>query len=223
MHLDAVQHAWSFAMASNSSSTPPYTEDTPEHHQLLGLLGLICVRWNMADEILKSLLEELLDGNKQIRIVSAHMNNLTLRDAVRTISPYRVSPDTDDAIQHYIEFVDIMREYRNYVVHGCLMFGRDDKDPGFIILQHSARKDFVQHSEVVTADYLRKMVARLDVLISYGSKLMQFMSPDMRSFLKKFGEVERPPLPDKPPLPDRLKKPRTNPLGTPHQRQASQN
>jgi hypothetical protein len=179
-----------------------YNEKT---EKCLALIGLISMRFNFCESILRELLGVYFDESIQFEITITHTGNRSLGDALRTLNNEYGNDETKPHINHFIKWFEIMTEYRNYYVHGPQMEGQLDGEPGLIIHSSTAKSRLKWHQEVATHDKLTEVAKNMDRLLNYGSALLQATSLKMQEFLAKHGEKPSP-LPEKPPLPDRLQK-----------------
>jgi len=194
------------------------TPDSEAANQLHAAVGEMVLAWNGAEMTLTFILNTLcreLSGPPSADsmfipgILTAHMGNVALANALRTISAEFAEPVLQEHLNHFIEITDRIREYRNYYVHGISDLSVSETDGVVGHLQSDqARGRIVRNLEFVTIPKLRKTTENCLVAKQYGTRILNHI------FTRKehisLNPVPLPPLTsqDKPPLPDRLLKPR---------------
>ena len=189
--------------------------------QIFTRLGELIVKWNELEGKLQSLVHYL--GNDWVTavVLTAHMGNVSLVDALRTLATERdetakmldkygaswrrekhwpplplLLPD----VTHLITCFERLREYRNFYVHGITRTGEGRI---FIASSTSARARLTVHEMPVRVRDLIQLIKRIEAVDRYASGVLTFAAR-MRS--RNPWDVP-PTSPERPPIPDRLKKP----------------
>jgi hypothetical protein len=163
-----------------------------EPRRFYNQIGKLAVRWNDLELVLKLLIFALSKrGIFVAAILAADMQIIGLLNLIRTlaseydISNHRINESLKitarkekikmkifDAVaghvHHLIDGVDIIREYRNYYVHGILSPTKGQFSVGGM----SGRQRFSIHHRQITLTELRDTTKQIESLVRYGRKLV---------------------------------------------------
>lgn len=180
-------------------------------------LGEIMVRWNGCEAHLRDLIIWLCGGQSAVSLaLTAHMSAKALTDALPALTGTK-DAEVREHLEHYSKAVDILREHRNYYIHGIA-----DVSPSMITGGAvAARVSQVtgRHRVKLTFDHLDakpflKLLTDLRVLQEYGRRIQMACVPNYgRGLLSPYKPLAA--WPSKPPLPDRLKRPPPILIGAP--------
>lgn len=171
--------------------------------EFLAELGTLVMLWNRLEEFARLLIRLVYyEHPDKSDILTAHMGTTSLCNTLRTLSSEFATPESHDRIMHYVTYLEIIREYRNYYVHGILGY----EEGGGYLQATSARSRYTLHHETITIEHLRTATRRCWRLHEYGGALFEYLEDRLRAKRKK--KTLQLQLPDKPPLPERLQKPR---------------
>lgn len=141
----------------------------PEHNALLAKFGHMVSTWNDVDYQWKSCLPRLEAPGQGVSntaaIMIVHLGSLQFIDLARTVAQELVREDARDVILEAVEQLNIIREYRNFYVHGFQSVGwRANGEPVGFLLTFTARGRFTQHDLAFNEADLDLMIERLDAL-----------------------------------------------------------
>ncbi len=103
-------------------------------------------------------------------------------------------------VHHLSDYVDRLREYRNYYVHGLRV-----ENKGFYVFTRSARSRLAAHYESLSVGKIKWLRRRIKIANGYARKIYRSTLDNENPLLSK-----PPSWPRKPPLPDKIQKPRLN-------------
>jgi hypothetical protein len=191
-----------------------------EFHQLI---GQIVVTWNACEGRLREMVIWLAGGRSPSNLaLTAHMTAKALSEALPAMSGKQPA-EVREHLEYYAKAVDILREHRNYYVHGITAISVSMIEPDTSAwLQTVTGKQRVKiHSERVGLGPLKALEKQLVLFSYYGLRVLEKVDPYRGMF--GFGARRHVPAtwPKKPPLPDRLRKPPPILLGAPPQPESS--
>lgn len=165
-------------------------------------LGELIVIWNQAENRLRAILVGLCGIGPRTWILTAELGAISLENALRSSSQDIALPDLKPHIEACIKWFNLLREYRNYYVHGII-----DVNISFgYISQTSAKNGLVLHGEVIDVTALSDLIKKIKDFLDFSSDV-EFRASALP--LTSFSDGKPfPPLPKIPLLPDRLQKPR---------------
>ena len=174
-----------------------------KHNLLLADFGRIVFNFNSMERAIHRLLWLLSTrGNEDDIALPAitHLSNVAVVDALTTVlSEFYQDPIAEHA-RHLIKLFGILREYRNYYVHG---FNNVDFYGGGFLKTTSARGNIVDHELRITISDVQKLADCLHEAHEYAALIYCCSSEFMQN-----GSLSHWSWPEKFPLPDRLNKPR---------------
>jgi hypothetical protein len=88
----------------------------------MAMLGELIVTWNQAESTLRTLLYYLCGGTTATHILTAELGAMGIYHGLKSIAP-TMRPEVQVAIECVADRYDLLREYRNYYVHGITGVG----------------------------------------------------------------------------------------------------
>jgi hypothetical protein len=149
-----------------------------------------------------------------IEILTAELSAVSLIQALNAIS-VTLDPPIMAAVESVTEYFDVLREYRNYYVHGIRAIGiRSEVGVGLTFMA-SAKGKLRYAEDHVTSHDLNTLKTQAQVLTKATVAILDTVFP-------RQGSQVNPPLPSTEtfPPPDRLKKTLRYPLNEPLPRQS---
>ena len=164
-------------------------------------LGELAVKWNQVELTARSIINYYYRLGDEGEILVAHMGNVTLADALNTLTAEFAEPEEQPYLSHFVTYVDAIRSYRNYYIHGVI---NADGDAG-MIQQIQAKGRLTAAAERVSVAQVREVILMCERAATYGA-IMVVLSvtrggPDYAETLESASR-------HKPPLPPTLRKPR---------------
>jgi len=175
-------------------------------------VGRIVFNWNTLEGTITRLLNVLAGGGDNLTILTAHIGNKTISDAVSTFANEFYDGEEREHLVHLLELFDRARRYRNYYIHSFnglgVQFVQVDTKKGPVIAADmsaaiarlqgkSARKRLVEHSEEKRPESAKLVARMLKDANSYAARVsLHFKYPEKHA------------LPEKISLPEKLKIPR---------------
>lgn len=151
----------------------------PEHTALLSKFGRMISTWNDVEYQWRSALlmferPDTYEVSGTAHILSAHLGSLQLLDAARTVANEVLSGECQSVVLEAISQLNILREYRNYYVHGFQGVGwSPNGTPLGFLLTMSARGRLVQHDQWFEERDLDTLIDHLDALrLTFGAVLL---------------------------------------------------
>lgn len=123
----------------------------PQHAALLSKFGHMVSIWNDVEYQWTSALlmfehPETYEVSGTAQILAAHLGAVQIENAAKTVANEILYGDCRDFILKSIELFSVLREYRNYYVHGFQAVGlRSDGIPVGFLLTITARGRLTQH------------------------------------------------------------------------------
>lgn len=167
-------------------------------------LGHFVMRWNGVETSLRWMVDTIAGVGATGEILIARMSTIELCDVAVTLVIETKQGRLLDEVKHAVEFVDRLRNYRNYYAHeptGTLVV----TDIGLVAaaFRTSNKGGLRRRISRVSVKDLKQAEAWANQIGSYlGLVSMQFARFD--------DETQRPPLGERPPLPPKLDLPYTN-------------
>jgi hypothetical protein len=177
-------------------------------------LGTLVVRWNQADDALRTLLMSLCGSgmsgsNLRTEAIALELGTRGVTQALQTIANDELPLPESDLVLHAVKYYEILGEYRNFYVHTIKLVTPN----GATTTHKSAKGKLLIGGETIQKDNLVQVY-------NWANELSQFIT--QLNFSMFFPLGERTPLPEKPALPDRLQKIRVHRSLPPNQRPAWQ-
>lgn len=181
-----------------------------------GFVGLLVTSWNELETRVRSVLLLLTPDPLTAMMLAADYQIGTLINATRMMAKERkwlserinaqlrkkrrrtkLYEPFFEHVEHFLDWVDILREYRNFYVHNVFSaHGR----PTLLIQKISARGRVSFYTESVDSDDLKRLIADINECIIYSDRLLRALEKnESKSF------YARPTWPKRPPLPAKLK------------------
>ena len=193
--------------------------DDPKRQAFLATLGSLVVCWNHLEASLQSMVYALGGAGSRTDIITAHMGNVALCDALRVLSAEFGDDMLKPHLVHFIELFDRVRTYRNYYVHGVRHLGLDQQGAVVGMSQSiSAKTRLILHQETVTEENLKAC----NLQIEKGRRYADAIISNLWQIDRSLDEEQSLSSLQKPPLPDKLRKPRLPLLGAGRQPQSSE-
>ncbi|HEY0310872.1 MAG TPA: hypothetical protein VGC56_00105 [Allosphingosinicella sp.] len=143
-------------------------------------------------------------ASRAVTIMTAHLGSLQFLDVARTIAHELVEGDARETLLEAIDQLNIIREYRNYYVHGFQSVGwRASGEPVGFLVTFAARGRFTQHDLAFNEADLDQLIIRLDALRTVFGQVQNVLSGRVDPLA---GEAYK--LPALPPRLERLSKPK---------------
>lgn len=206
-----------------NSRTPPLSSDQTN---LFTQMGRLIVTWNDLDQLIRGLIFNIaMNDLMSVMILTADMNTSAAMTALRSLAVEHDAFElglfkrrmADDErrdyvgpremqyiaphIQHFLDYVDRLREYRNFYAHGI---NSPNSDGGFLAQSRTARGRLALHSQIIEPSDLEAITDKIKGCIEYGTKLDTAIAQSS-SYLQR-PNTPSPTWPERPPLPDRLVK-----------------
>ena len=182
------------------------------------VLGEIVVHWNACEGRLREMVIWLAGGRSPATLaLTAHMGAKALTDALPALTGEK-SAQLREHLEWYSKGVDILREHRNYFVHGVgfVSLGMFSPQTAAWVSHVTGKLRVKVTHERVELGQLLALRDQMLLFSVYGTRLMELAEPYRGAF--GFGRrVAHGPWPSKPPLPDRLRKPPPILIGAPPQ------
>lgn len=166
-------------------------EDTVYHR-----LGELIVTWNQATAMQRHLLWALSGKTHTTDILTAHMGEVSLCDALRTLNNEYQKDPMRRYIDSFVVAMGKMREIRNYYAHGIV----HTLTPEYAVLQKiSAKSDLRVYMKEIDHTELRNAVLVFRSVMILGKVLWIYhVTPDgkraelsqFESFLEKLPELD---------------------------------
>ncbi|MEQ9448485.1 MAG: hypothetical protein RLN70_06180 [Rhodospirillaceae bacterium] len=177
-----------------------------EYTPICAAIGRLTFHWNNAETAVASLVQFLVQNSEKVRILTTHMSNMALTDALKTLAEACLEGDEKEHVLFVDKIFNRYREYRNFYIHGFKLVGVTARGvPTARLVSTSARSKFVAHNLDFKESDILAIVAGCAEMTEYLRKLSHYGAykwhPERSTALP-------PTLPEKPPLPDRLTKPR---------------
>jgi hypothetical protein len=208
----------------------PFDAPPPDYHtELLAKIGQAVLAWNDLDQLLRNLIVLIAARDAiSVMILTADMSTSAALNALSALAVEHSAVENSvrnralaDQLQrglgkkeaqpivphmlHLIEYVNLLREFRNFYVHGMRT---PNSDEGFLAQSMTARKRLSLFKQPITARDLETLTREIQKCIQYGGTIGEAIN-HARSYLQDSNQEAAPPTwPEKPPLPDRLVKPR---------------
>jgi hypothetical protein len=138
-----------------------------EIHQLIDEM---IVQWNACEGRLRDMVIWLSGGRSVATLaLTAHMTAKALTDALPALTGSK-SAEVREHFEHYSKAVDILRDYRNYYVHGISLVSRSviNPDPLAWVSQITGRMRVKIHHDLVGVDVLRPIRDDMMRFNNYG-------------------------------------------------------
>ena len=164
-------------------------------------LGELAVKWNQVELTARSIIKFYYRLGDYGEILIAHMGNVTLADALNTLSAEFAEPEERPHLAHFIAYADAVRSYRNYYVHGVVQ-----ADGGFgNVQQIQAKGRLTITTERISVAQVRQVIGMCECAATYGGMILALGAS--RGTPEHAWVLESASL-YKPPLPATLRKPR---------------
>lgn len=151
----------------------------PEHMPLLAKFGHLITIWNDTEYQLRSSLllmenPQSFQTNATAEILAAHLGSVQLIQSAKTFANEMLEGEIRDCMLEALHQLDLLRDYRNYYVHGFRAVGwRPDGTPIGQLLTISARGRLTQHDEWCEEGDLDRLIAGLEQLrAAFGGILL---------------------------------------------------
>jgi len=170
--------------------------------------GYMVSIWNDVEYQWKSVLPRLEKPNDEpsqtAQMMTASLGSLQFIELAKTVSQELVAEDARAVLIEALRQIDILREYRNFYVHGFQSVGwRKGGEPVGFLLTFTARGRYTQHDLAFNEDDLDTIIDRLDALRLVFGRVSNVLSGQIDPI------TERPyALPELPAPLERLSKPK---------------
>ncbi len=171
-------------------------------------LGEMLVKWNHVESLMRFLVVWMYGLGDKGDILTVHMGNTTLADALTTLTTEFGDETLKPHILHFVAYVDRVRAYRNYYAHGIAIVGFiDTGEPVGALQQMQARGQLILSQEQITVAKIQAVTEMCQVASRYGSAISAHVMRDQDFQIPQTLLLS---LQDKPQLPAQLTKPRLN-------------
>jgi hypothetical protein len=218
---------WDLTMDDHPETASPHDET-----DLMIQIGRLVLTWNDLDEWIRHLILLIsIDAPLVVSVLTADMNTSAALNALRALTVeqdasgirhYRrmkakanlLPPETREPepfaphILHFIEYVDRLREYRNFYLHGI---SNPKPNSGFEARGRTARGRLSEFRKPITSTDIATLTNEIEKCIAYGEAIFRAIDqshPFARYASLSGGDFVLPTWPEKSPLPDRLVKTR---------------
>lgn len=190
-----------------------------EHAPILSKVGELASVWNTLEQSIRYLLmftlERQCPPTPLAQILTAHMGSVTLCEALRTAANEFTEGDLQARILHAVSYVEALRGYRNYYLHGFTHVGWRGRETGAepigFLQATSAKSRLVEHEETFDLAEL----SRIAEMFEEGRRFVGEIYSFSRDGDKPHWSQLHGALRDMPPLPPPLQKRRRFALETP--------
>lgn len=192
-----------------------------EHSPLLAKIGELVSKWNVLEGqvryTLMFVLERVCPPSPAAQILTAHMGSVALTEALRTAANEFTSDNIRKRLLHSADYIDRLRAYRNFYVHGFTHVGWNrSREPIGFLQSTSAKSRLIEHEDTFLESDVEDLISKIAEIQSFIGQLYSFL---------RDGEQPRwtsthGPWREMPPLPPLLKKPRRFALDVGQPRQA---
>jgi len=196
-----------------------------QRRALFQRLGKIVTQWNELEFKLRTVLIQLAPHPTTAIMLTADLQIVPLMNAIRylaieedanseltnKIAQKMIGTSKGKAkfrqpvrkhVDHLIDYVDLLREYRNYYVHGAV---RADSSNQILVIGITFRQGMRQHHNVIAAAQLAWLSKEIVTVVKFAEKLLTNMERN-----KSTSHSERATWPKIRALPAKLAKPHTN-------------
>ncbi|NKM59274.1 hypothetical protein GFL21_33195 [Rhizobium anhuiense] len=183
-----------------------HRDPTEAEKEFLAKIGEILLDWNVLEATIELITYRLAGGGNHIDVLTAHLGNVAMTDALKTLANEFGPEDLRDDILHTADLFDRLREYRNYYVHGIRLLAHKGDTSGPIVgLSQSttAKSRLRLHQAMIGIEDLQK----LDADLVTAKRFADWIVGKLWGVEELPGVAQPSQPPEKPPLPDRLKKP----------------
>jgi hypothetical protein len=169
-------------------------------------LGNMLVAWNRAEYCARQLLNWQCDG-PFVLVLTAEMGSVAIRDTIFAIATHTHDLDLASHLDHFANYFDILREYRNYYAHGVTMIAppMGPNPSRGIAHQLSARQGLKLDHDPISFEQLDFVINHAMTLASYGYAIPDAFrrrgDDGIAAAQKVFAS-----WPEKPPQPPKLRK-----------------
>ena len=163
-------------------------------------LGETIVTWNRAEGAFRALLATLCGESAAAQIVTAELGGVGITNALNAIAVTLDAP-IKTAVESVAKYFDVLREYRNYYVHGIQAIGVADGAGVGRAFMASAKGELKYAEDTVTSNDLNALKTQAEELTQAIIAILDTVSP-------REGSRAKSPLPTSETLipPDKLKK-----------------
>jgi hypothetical protein len=177
-------------------------------------LGHFIIAYNLADGFLRGLLFEVClptpvstQSIATANIMVVEMGSLAVENALQSYAEAAAPPKTGELISHAVNFVAIMREHRNFYVHGITSIQHfSDHETSGWIRTLSAKGVLKEHAMLVKVTDIQSLTEQCHVLARYLRHIRNFYESEIGRRSQGDDSFLLQP-PHKPTLPKRLAKP----------------
>ena len=173
----------------------------------LAEIGRVVFCWNVIENTFRHALANIVGGGQKVDILITHVGSNTWLDAMRTIAHHYLPKEEEEEIVHAIRLFELIREYRNFYVHGFSQV-RSTIDGSIYwagMLSKRAKGRFVIEESAITIGELSQFTVYLSAAKNYYASLSlyYFYKGDSGEDAARYKN-----LPERLPLPERLSKSR---------------
>jgi hypothetical protein len=168
--------------------------------------GTAVMSWNRAEGAMRQLLAGLCGGNTieanmRAQIVTAELGSAGLTYALGSFAENLLPPEAAERVAHAVKYYNVLREYRNYYVHGLTSVVTGTQVALGAIITMTAKGKLIEHKDFIPVD-------KLTWLDTESVHLKEFTVAITRHLFWSGPAFGSPlsPLPHMQPVPDRLEK-----------------
>src|SRR4051812_26721490 len=115
------------------------------HEPILAKIGTLLLEWNSAERAMRSLITAMFERSHASLVLTAEMDNRELCNALNSVAQEFMEEDERICTAHLVKYIERVREYRNYYVHGFSTIGVKDGKPAAILTTWSAKSRLAVH------------------------------------------------------------------------------
>jgi hypothetical protein len=184
----------------DTNSSPDLTWNT------LGLIGLIALNWNQAEERLDHLIWRYIGTPTVGHIITSKLHNMGRIDVLRAlVVELEAIPLIVEHIECFMQAFDVLRQNRNKIAHSAL--SGLTSNGGAIEIERLLKslKAREYHTLEISNATLDQMLGQIKDLCTYADTIMEIMKKRGGLIQQSLYSWPKPPAwPDRFPLPDKL-------------------
>jgi hypothetical protein len=181
---------------------------SPEAKSFLAHIGILVARWNEVEHYFLGIIEVILRAENAFVFVK-QIGTPAQCDGLRALADELGDDDFKEHITHVTEYLSILREYRNFYIHGFREGGVDkDKKLVGIMSSMNLRGQVTIYRNLVSEKDVLSVIHQCESLLYYMGELMHDLTYLEFKDSDDIPVLRAPPLSSrkKPPLPERIQK-----------------
>jgi hypothetical protein len=179
----------------------PVAELRESHRLYLAALGMMVMKWNVAESFLRHLVASLLDGSGSTRddrkyILVSELGPIGIQHALNTFADDFQDTELRDALRHVSKYYELLRGHRNYYAHGIINLVPENAGIYGNIHYLEAKGKLIRRRDLIDVTALNQVTQNARALYYYVQRLLDH--------IPEKSKTRR--MPDKPPLPPSVSK-----------------